>query len=321
MWVVLRRPCRCLLLVEQLSRWSVGWVCSVSLHGSPPLSGCEKHFVVWSMSEEMDIDMTHKSDKTQITWRTIAEVLLFFPHSVNMLSLVMLIKRLFLVFPIHQPFFWFSVLRRARPSSVCSLPRSTCWSWFCTEGTSWIPAEGTRAASKPTSTRLVRLLTQSCVFITLLRWDASPSAWCPALPSVPRPSPWCPSKRTHMHTFLYFLSFFIAPASCVYFFTPLCGLPWSLKYDHNLILSICVFCGSLSPYSYDEGCLSSSQDHIPLAALPLLATSAPQYQEAMATVIVRANQVYADFIKSLDGAAFSGQVSYCFVQYCWILWY
>lgn len=68
---------------------------------------------------------------------------------------------------------------------------------------------------------------------------------------------------------------------------------------------------SLSPYSYDEGCLSSSQDHIPLAALPLLATSAPQYQEAMATVIVRANQVYADFMKSLDGAAFSGQVGYC----------
>lgn len=68
---------------------------------------------------------------------------------------------------------------------------------------------------------------------------------------------------------------------------------------------------SLSPYSYDEGCLSSSQDHIPLAALPLLATSAPQYQEAMSTAIIRANQVYADFIKSLDGAAFSGQVSYC----------
>lgn len=71
---------------------------------------------------------------------------------------------------------------------------------------------------------------------------------------------------------------------------------------------------SLSPYSYDEGCLSSSQDHIPLAALPLLATSAPQYQEAMSTVIVRANQVYGDFIKSLDGATFSGQVSYCPVK-------
>ncbi|XP_049433635.1 membrane-associated phosphatidylinositol transfer protein 2-like isoform X5 [Epinephelus fuscoguttatus] len=71
---------------------------------------------------------------------------------------------------------------------------------------------------------------------------------------------------------------------------------------------------NLSPYSYDEGCLSSSQDHIPLAALPLLATSSPQYQEAMATVIVRANQVYTDFIKSLDGAAFSGQV--CLIGDC-----
>ncbi|XP_051279756.1 membrane-associated phosphatidylinositol transfer protein 2 isoform X4 [Dicentrarchus labrax] len=71
---------------------------------------------------------------------------------------------------------------------------------------------------------------------------------------------------------------------------------------------------NLSPYSYDESCLSSSQDHIPLAALPLLATSSPQYQEAMTTVIVRANQVYADFLKSLDGAAFSGQV--CLIGDC-----
>ncbi|KAG9342571.1 hypothetical protein JZ751_015994, partial [Albula glossodonta] len=71
---------------------------------------------------------------------------------------------------------------------------------------------------------------------------------------------------------------------------------------------------NLSPYSYDEGCLSSSQDHIPLAALPLLATSAPQYQDAVATVIVRANQVYGDFIKSLEGAAFSGQV--CLIGDC-----
>uniref|UniRef100_A0A3Q0QVE2 Phosphatidylinositol transfer protein membrane associated 2 n=1 Tax=Amphilophus citrinellus TaxID=61819 RepID=A0A3Q0QVE2_AMPCI len=71
---------------------------------------------------------------------------------------------------------------------------------------------------------------------------------------------------------------------------------------------------NLSPYSYDEGCLSNSQDHIPLAALPLLATSSPQYQDAVATVIFRANQVYADFIKSLDGAAFSGQV--CLIGDC-----
>ncbi|KAM4745916.1 membrane-associated phosphatidylinositol transfer protein 2-like isoform 1-T1 [Anableps anableps] len=71
---------------------------------------------------------------------------------------------------------------------------------------------------------------------------------------------------------------------------------------------------NLSPYSYDEGCLSSSQDHIPLAALPLLATSSPQYQDAVATVIVRANQVYCDFIKSQDGATFSGQV--CLIGDC-----
>lgn len=71
---------------------------------------------------------------------------------------------------------------------------------------------------------------------------------------------------------------------------------------------------NLSPYSYDEGCLSSSQDHIPLAALPLLATSSPQYQDAVAAVIVRANQVYSDFIKSLDGATFTGQV--CLIGDC-----
>ncbi|KAI3362061.1 hypothetical protein L3Q82_012402 [Scortum barcoo] len=71
---------------------------------------------------------------------------------------------------------------------------------------------------------------------------------------------------------------------------------------------------NLSPYSYDENCLSSSQDHIPLAALPLLATSAPQYQDAVATVILRANQVYSDFIKSLEGASFNGQV--CVIGDC-----
>ncbi|XP_052314260.1 membrane-associated phosphatidylinositol transfer protein 2-like isoform X3 [Oncorhynchus keta] len=71
---------------------------------------------------------------------------------------------------------------------------------------------------------------------------------------------------------------------------------------------------NLSPYSFDEGCLSNSQDHIPLAALPLLATSAPQYQDSVATVIQRANQVYGDFIRSLEGASFSGQV--CVIGDC-----
>ncbi|KAG8456052.1 hypothetical protein GDO86_002015 [Hymenochirus boettgeri] len=45
-----------------------------------------------------------------------------------------------------------------------------------------------------------------------------------------------------------------------------------------------------------------------LAALPLLATSSPQYLEAVATVIHRANQVYAEFTKSQEGMSFTGQV-------------
>ncbi|XP_038615545.1 membrane-associated phosphatidylinositol transfer protein 3 isoform X1 [Tachyglossus aculeatus] len=65
---------------------------------------------------------------------------------------------------------------------------------------------------------------------------------------------------------------------------------------------------NLNPYSYDENCLSSSEDHIPLAALPLLAISSPQYQDAVAMVISRANHVYSEFLKSPDGIGFNGQV-------------
>ncbi|NXE87157.1 PITM3 protein, partial [Menura novaehollandiae] len=71
---------------------------------------------------------------------------------------------------------------------------------------------------------------------------------------------------------------------------------------------------NLNPYSYDENCLSSSEDHIPLAALPLLAVSSPQYQDAVAMVISRANQVYNEFLKSTDGAGFNGQV--CLIGDC-----
>ncbi|KAJ7344206.1 hypothetical protein JRQ81_000156 [Phrynocephalus forsythii] len=64
----------------------------------------------------------------------------------------------------------------------------------------------------------------------------------------------------------------------------------------------------LSPYSHDGDSLSSSQDHIPLAALPLLATSSGSYQSAVATVISRTNQAYSNFIHSPDGTGFCGQV-------------
>uniref|UniRef100_G3TJW1 PITPNM family member 3 n=1 Tax=Loxodonta africana TaxID=9785 RepID=G3TJW1_LOXAF len=71
---------------------------------------------------------------------------------------------------------------------------------------------------------------------------------------------------------------------------------------------------NLSPYGHDEGGPSNSQDHAPLAALPLLAISSPQYQDAVATVIERANQVYGEFLKSSDGVGFSGQV--CLIGDC-----
>ncbi|XP_036272548.1 membrane-associated phosphatidylinositol transfer protein 1 isoform X3 [Pipistrellus kuhlii] len=65
---------------------------------------------------------------------------------------------------------------------------------------------------------------------------------------------------------------------------------------------------NLSPYSHDGDSLSRSQDHIPLAALPLLATSSSRYQSAVATVIARTNQAYAAFLSSAEGAGFCGQV-------------
>lgn len=67
------------------------------------------------------------------------------------------------------------------------------------------------------------------------------------------------------------------------------------------------FC-SLSPYSHDGDSLARSQDHIPLAALPLLATSSSRYQSAVTTVIARTNQAYAAFLRSAEGAGFCGQV-------------
>ncbi|XP_020823907.1 membrane-associated phosphatidylinositol transfer protein 1 [Phascolarctos cinereus] len=65
---------------------------------------------------------------------------------------------------------------------------------------------------------------------------------------------------------------------------------------------------NLSPYSHDGDSLSRSQDHIPLAALPLLATSSSRYQGAVTTVIARTNQAYAAFLRSPEGTGFCGQV-------------
>ncbi|XP_076386696.1 retinal degeneration B isoform X3 [Megachile rotundata] len=73
---------------------------------------------------------------------------------------------------------------------------------------------------------------------------------------------------------------------------------------------------SLSPYSFDVSPSSMdapqvTHDTIPIGAIPLLASSTPEYQDAVTKVIVGANQVYHEFIKSEEGRGFTGQI--CFI--------
>lgn len=70
---------------------------------------------------------------------------------------------------------------------------------------------------------------------------------------------------------------------------------------------------TLSPYSFD--CSPSTietpsltNDLIPIGAIPLIATSSPDYTESVTRVINCANNVYHEFIKSDDGKGFNGQV-------------
>lgn len=52
-----------------------------------------------------------------------------------------------------------------------------------------------------------------------------------------------------------------------------------------------------------------THDSIPIGAIPLLATSNPDYQEAVSKTITSANAVYHEFLKSEEGHGFNGQVS------------
>lgn len=61
-------------------------------------------------------------------------------------------------------------------------------------------------------------------------------------------------------------------------------------------------------------CMDAPQvthDTIPIGAIPLLASSSSEYQDTVSRVVMSANQVYHDFIKSDEGKGFSGQI--CFV--------
>ncbi|XP_076232304.1 retinal degeneration B isoform X1 [Calliopsis andreniformis] len=70
---------------------------------------------------------------------------------------------------------------------------------------------------------------------------------------------------------------------------------------------------SLSPYSFDVSPSSMdapqvTNDTIPIGAIPLLASSTPEYQDAVSRIIAGANQVYHDFIRSEEGRGFTGQI-------------
>ncbi|KAB0792480.1 hypothetical protein PPYR_14439 [Photinus pyralis] len=70
---------------------------------------------------------------------------------------------------------------------------------------------------------------------------------------------------------------------------------------------------SLSPYSFDVSPSSTdippvTHDSIPIGAIPLLASSTPDYQEAVTRTVNGANMVYQEFLKSEEGSGFTGQV-------------
>ncbi|XP_076382327.1 retinal degeneration B isoform X3 [Megalopta genalis] len=72
---------------------------------------------------------------------------------------------------------------------------------------------------------------------------------------------------------------------------------------------------SLSPYSFDISPSSVdappvTNDTIPIGAIPLLASSTPEYQDAVSRVIAGANQVYNEFVRSEEGRGFTGQISF-----------
>ncbi|RLU17848.1 hypothetical protein DMN91_010086 [Ooceraea biroi] len=72
--------------------------------------------------------------------------------------------------------------------------------------------------------------------------------------------------------------------------------------------------GILSSFDMSPSCMDTPQvthDTIPIGAIPLLASSTSDYQDAVSRVVMGANQVYHEFIKSDEGKGFTGQI--CFV--------
>ena len=74
-----------------------------------------------------------------------------------------------------------------------------------------------------------------------------------------------------------------------------------------------VSCFSLNPAKLDTSASSWEKpgvvhENVPVSALPLLATGAPEYTDAVLSAVARANAAYADFLQSDEGRGFCGQV-------------
>ncbi|KAF4523499.1 hypothetical protein B566_EDAN004570, partial [Ephemera danica] len=70
---------------------------------------------------------------------------------------------------------------------------------------------------------------------------------------------------------------------------------------------------SLNPYSFDvsPSCTDTphiTHDSIPIGAIPMFATSTPEYRDAITRVISSVNSAYQEFIRSDEGHGFNGQV-------------
>jgi len=57
-----------------------------------------------------------------------------------------------------------------------------------------------------------------------------------------------------------------------------------------------------------DGNLPWGQEFVPLGALGLFSTCSPEYQDHVNSVVAKANLVYMDFLQSVEGKGFNGQV-------------
>jgi hypothetical protein len=51
-----------------------------------------------------------------------------------------------------------------------------------------------------------------------------------------------------------------------------------------------------------------SNDRLPIGTIPIFATSSPEYQSSVSRMVLSANEVFSDFLRSEEGMGFCGQV-------------